>query len=58
MRVSEHHLVPQGQAALVRNGEVVWAGPLIGPWSEVEYDIMLVSPSDFKEVRARFAHDE
>jgi hypothetical protein len=52
MRIEMRDLIPQGMHALVRNGDIVWMGPLGAPIEDAECDLILVSPDDYERIKA------
>lgn len=44
-------LLPAGKIALVRDGQVVWIGPLGSPIEDAEFDTVLMNPADIERLK-------
>ena len=47
MLICENPHILLGQVALVRQGKVVWVGPLSAPWEDADCDTIILNKQDY-----------
>ena len=45
-------MMPKGRHALLRDGQVIWVGPVGSPIEDVDCDTIIFSPEDYERVKA------
>lgn len=51
-------LMPEGQHALVRRGQILWTGPLGSPIEDADFDTVLLNPADLARLAPKIAPEK
>ena len=51
MNVQKNDHVPEGQHVLLKDGKVVWAGPIASTPERIDFDTTIMSPADYRSFR-------